>query len=246
MVLFKDQKILKKCQDPIELLIDLINNQEVNIYYVSISDITNQYIQFIKSLEYIDLEKASQFILTASTLLELKSTSLLPQEEKGELFEDEDTQEMLEKKLKEYRKYKRISKFLKNVLDIESRYYPSFIKLDENLNQISSEFIGDIKIDNLAKTWYEFSISQIETEKVDTSFIRNIRINIDEEINRILDILEKSPQISFHKITSHFRDRIEIIVSFLAILELYKQGEIELLQKETFGTIRIFKRGYLS
>lgn len=246
MVLFKDQKILKKYQDPIKLLIDLINNQEVNIYYVSISDITNQYIQFIKSLEYIDLEKASQFILTASTLLELKSTSLLPQEEKEELFEDEDTQEMLEKKLKEYRKYKRISKFLKNVLDIEFRYYPSFIKLDENLNQISSEFIGDINIDNLAKTWYEFSISQIETEKVDTSFIRNIRININEEINRILDILEKSPQISFHKITSHFRDRIKIIVSFLAILELYKQGEIELLQKETFGTIRIFKRGYLS
>jgi segregation and condensation protein A len=244
MVLFKDQKIIKKYKNPIELLIDLINNQEVNIYYVSISDITNQYIQFIKSLKYIDLEKASQFILTASTLLELKSMSLLPQEE--ELFEDEDTQEMLEKKLKEYRKYKRISKFLKNVLDVESKCYLSFIKLDENLNQISSEFIGDINIYDLAKTWYEFSIPQIETEKVDTSFIRNIRMNIDEEINRILDVLEKSPHISFHKITSHFRDRIKIIVSFLAILELYKQGEIELLQKETFGTIRIFKRGYLS
>jgi len=244
MTVYKNQIVSKKYEEPIELLLDLINTQEVDIYYISISEITNKYIQSIKSIANINIEKVSQFILTASILLELKSSSLLPQEEKEEVLED--TQEMLEKKLKEYRKYKDISKILKNIWDNGCRSYPSYVKLDETFNPVISDLIGDINIDDLARTWYEFSKAQIETEKVDTSFIREIKINVEEEINRILNILRNSTQVSFREITLHFEDRLEVIVTFLAILELYKQGKIELIQRETFGTIRIFRKKYLS
>ncbi|MFH1584079.1 MAG: ScpA family protein [Actinomycetota bacterium] len=244
MIVFENQVILKEYEDPTELLLDLINSQEVDVYYVSISEITNKYIQSLRFIKDIDIEKASHFILTASILLELKSLSLLPQEEKEETFED--TQEMLERKLREYRKYKKISKFLENIWENESRTYPSCVKLEEVLDAITSEFIGEIDINDLVRTWNEFSTAQIETEKVNTSFIRKIRINIEEEISRILDVLKKSPKTSFREITSHFKDKIKIIVSFLAILELYKSGEIDLLQRETFGTIEIFRKDYLS
>ncbi|GAG81355.1 unnamed protein product, partial [marine sediment metagenome] len=182
MIVFKNQVISKEYEDPTELLLDLINSQEVDIYYVSISEITNKYIQSLRFIKDIDIEKASHFILTASILLELKSLSLLPQEEKEETFED--TQEMLERKLREYRKYKKISKFLENIWENESRTYPSCVKLEEVLDAITSEFIGEIDINDLVRTWNEFSTAQIETEKVNTSFIRKIRINIEEEISR--------------------------------------------------------------
>lgn len=244
MIIFKDQVTSKEYEDPTELLLDLVNSQEVDIYYVSISEVTNKYIQSLKFIKDIDIEKASHFILTASILLELKSASLLPLEEKEETFED--THEMLERKLREYRKYKKISKFLKNIWENESRSYPSYVKLEEVFDAITLEFISKIDINDLVETWNEFSTAQIETEKVDTSFIRKIKISIEEEINRILDVLKDSPKISFREITSHFRDKIKIIVSFLAILELYKLGEVDLLQRETFGTIEIFRKDYLS
>jgi len=244
MIAFKNQVISKEYEDPTELLLDLINSQEVDIYYVSISEVTNKYIQSLGFIKDIDIEKASNFILTASILLELKSASLLPQEEKEENFID--TQEMLERKLREYRKYKKISKFLKNIWENESRTYPSYVKLEEVLDAITSEFVGEIDINDLVETWNKFRTAQIEAEKVDTTFIGKIKINIEEEISRILDVLKDSPKISFREITSHFRDKTKIIVSFLAILELYKVGEVDLLQRETFGTIEIFRKDYLS
>lgn len=229
-------------EGPLDLLLQLIKTSEIDIYNIPIADITEQYIQYINSMEELDLNIASEFLVMAATLLEIKSRMLLPKKQTlvgEELVEIDPRQELVERLL-EYRKYKEFAEQLKGLESTNVLYF----KNPEVIDDIEDNdfFFNNISIENLMVAFKR--VVDIHERKRNTRGVIPKDINYDEykiedKMDEIMEILGISGFMKFELFFEAASEIIEIVVIFLAMLELIKQKKIKVEQQYNFGEIQI-------
>ena len=239
---------IESFEGPLDLLLHLIEKNKMSIYDIQIAPITNQYMEYIKELEKnqgIPLENMSDFILMAASLLLIKSKMLLPKPIKEDL--EEDPREELVARLLAYKKMKHISKRLKEYeKDAEKVYYrnipinldlynPPPICADEALNETSIQQIYEVFEDLMKRKTFEASHNSI----IEDVILKQDFYTVAEKSSYILDLIEIKETIVFHTIFNKETTKMEMIVTFMALLELVHQRKVKIYQEKLLEDIWI-------
>lgn len=232
---------LDNFEGPLDLLVYLIDKNQMDIYKVSISDITDQYISYLQRQESLNLEIASEFLVMASNLLLLKSKGLLPNtgDDEAELTEEE-----LIKRILEYKKYKEISNVFKERIKVFSkRYY----KLPDKVELPKQEFEKEYTMEDIINKYKELIEKNEEKINENAKNIEKIAItenySVSDKVKEIFKVLVKRPKFVFNKLFSlKEKPKEEVVTAFSGVLELSRRNKIIAEQEETFGDITISKR----
>jgi len=240
---------LEVFEGPFELLFHLIEKNKINIYDIPISLITNQYFEYINSVEYRDMENMSEFLVMAATLLEIKSKMLLPSPKQGDEEETDPRQELVTKLL-EYKKMKHFSRELKERQEEARRVFfkesnlPEQIRnsLLENEEFDISEVLDGISLQQIFSVFQDLlKRKESKTDTIRSGFksVQRDIYNVEDKITYIQDLLVLYPVISFKELFYDNSSRMEIVVTFLAILELIRHKKIKIKQECPFEDILI-------
>lgn len=231
---------LEKFEGPLDLLLHLIKKNEIDIYDIPVSQITKQYTNYIRQWKEMDLEIASEFIVMAAKLIQIKSLMLLPPEENEE--EDQiDPREELIQKLLEYKIFKEISVHFKKE---ESTQLKAIYKDPEYFSELERNVVHtEIKLEDIYKAIKNI-IARNEIKIIEDNKVHNIErdiVTVKEKISEINKILETRDTILFSQLLNKSMLRHEFVISFLAILELIKLNFVSISQKKQFDEIIITK-----
>ena len=221
-------------EGPLDLLCHLIDKNKMNIYDINLSEITDQYIEFLKEQEKLNLEIASEFVVMASTLLFLKSKNLLPKQEEEE---EEITEEELIRRIIEYKKFKEISKVLREKYIIFSnRYYGFEEKIDlpkQKLEKKYDEAIIPEIYENLVEKNNE-KINQ-NAKNIEKIAITD-NYTVASKVREMFRVLIKQKRFVFNKLFSIKKhNKQEVVTAFSGLLELSRRSKVETIQEELFG-----------
>ena len=225
-------------EGPLDLLLYLIKKEELDIYDIPIAKITDQYLEYLEMMKLLDLDIAGEFIVMAATLMHIKSRMLLPPDEvPQEEMPEEDPREELVKKLIEYKKFKEVADKLAEKETATSRLYTRASDEKPILEIEDSPFFEASIFDLLT------AFSKVLKEVPKETFHRIIKdkFTVGEKIHDIFHMLVNEPKIYFSKLFKQATGKLEIIVTFLAVLELIRLKEILIVQKEPFAEIEIVK-----
>ena len=232
---------LDNFEGPLDLLCYLIDKNKMDIYKVSISDVTDQYIQYLKTQEELNLEIASEFLVMASTLLLIKSKGLLPKEEEEE---EELTEEELIRRIIEYKKYKEISKVFKERIEVFSK---RLYKLPDKVELPKQEIEKEFTMNDIVQK-YQQLIEKNENKKNENSInIEKIAVydnfSVADKVKDIFRELVRKQKFVFNKLFSlKEKPKAEVVTAFSSVLELSRRNKINAEQNENFGDIVISKR----
>lgn len=237
---------LQTFEGPLDLLLHLIDKNKVNIYDIPVSEITNQYLEYVESMEVEDLDLVSEFLVMAATLIDIKSRLLLPKQinEEGE---EEDPRTELVEKLLEYKLYKFISYELKDRQVQATRVIYKTSSVPEEVREyeppiILEDIIGDLTLQKLNEIFSQVIKKQGDKiDRVRSKFgeIERDEVNTSDKIVHILKHLKDKSSFSFRHLLMEQCSKIHVIVTFLAILELMKTGKIIIKQDNIFDDILI-------
>ena len=226
---------LEKFEGPLDLLLQLIREQKFDITRLNLAKVTDDYLDYIRLNENIDLENLAEFVSVASRLVLIKSQSLLPSLE----ITEEEEKEMvdLEEQLKEYRKFKEAAE---KIGEIQKKGRISFSR--DYLLGTASVFSPpkNVNMFDFKRVFLKIISEIVLPEKIPEESVREI-ITLEEKIEHLKDSLEKRVETSFRELSGSAKNKVEIIVAFLAMLEMVKQRLIEVEQSELFEEIRILK-----
>ena len=227
---------LENFEGPLDLLLYLIKDSKVEIQDVKLADITEQYLEYMQELDRLDMEKAAEFIEIAATLLEIKSKSLIPTE-REEVQDEEDPEQLLMMRLKEYKLIKEESEKLKQLENVNRLYKAP----DESCNDYRI-VIKQMKLDNLINAFSKL-LARVQTEVINEEerTIERDRWTVEDKIFEVKTMLRDVDELRFTEMIADDYTRGEIITLFSALLELLKRQIIEVDQKERFGEIIITK-----
>ena len=240
---------LQVFEGPLDLLLHLIDKNKVNIYDIPIAMIAEQYMEYVNQMDKEDLNVVSEFLVMAATLLDIKSRMLLPKEV-NEDGEEEDPRQELVEQLLQYKMFKYASLELKDrQVDAQrSMYRPSTLPPEVagyrppvNLE----ELVGDIRLSDLNRIFQ--SIMKRQEEKIDkvrSKFgkIEKEEVSLEEKMEYLTDYAASHKHFSFRGLLTASSSKVEVIVTFLAILELMKTGKLTIVQEHIFDDIRIESR----
>lgn len=233
--------VLESFEGPLDLLLNLISKAKIDIYDIPIHIITKQYMDYIYAMEEMNLEIASDFLVMASTLIEIKSKMLLPKEKV--IFDDEefeiDPREELVRKILEYKKFKEAAEELK---EFEIEKSKTYYKPKEDLSEYEDGIIDfeSFSVDLLIKALNDMlSKKGLMEEEIDIKQINRDEYTISECINNIFDKLKVSKQIKFTDLIKSDSERNEIIAYFLSLLELIRNRSIIVRQEKIFSDLLI-------
>ena len=217
-------------EGPMDLLLHLIQKNDLDIYDISIAEITKEYIRYIELLKELNLNVAGEFLVMASSLMQIKAKTLLPKEEGLGEEDGPDPRLELIQRLVEYQKYKEVSRMLgekfERQKDVQYRGAPIFNKNDQVL-EVSLEKLLDAFSSVLEKA--ESQVRDIMVEE----------IPVEVRIREILDVLEQKEFITFNELFQEGKSRKVLVVSFLALLELIRLKQVSVSQSESFSEIHI-------
>lgn len=232
---------LENFEGPLDLLCHLVDKNKMNINEVNISEITDQYIEHINTMQELKLEVTSEFLVMASTLLYLKSKSLLPKVDlEGE---EELTEEELIYRIIEYKKYKEISKKLReNFNEFSRRFYKLPEKIELPNRKIEKNYTQNIIVDSY-KNLIERNNNKINKNAINIEKIAIIeKVTVASKVKDIFKELTKKPKFIFNKLCKvNQYSKLETITAFSGVLELSKQKTILTDQELIFGDITIEK-----
>jgi len=228
---------LENFEGPLDLLLHLIKASKLDIYEVNLSQITEQYLMYMTSLETLDMERAAEFIEMAATLLEIKSKALLPDDEDGLEENEEDQADLLLKRLQEYKLFKEAGEKLSGVENVNH-----FYKMPDKSANDYRIVLADMNMENLLSAFTSL-LTKIEEdeETLVPKTIEKDRFTVEEKTFELQTILIKSKHIRFSEIVDKDYSRSEVITTFLALLEMLKRQEITVEQSERYGEIEIIK-----
>ncbi|MDR3049926.1 MAG: segregation/condensation protein A [Elusimicrobiota bacterium] len=218
-------------EGPFDLLLHLAKKKDLEISEINIAEITSDYLSYLESMKELNIDIAGDFLVMASTLMQMKAGFLLSPYGDEALEEDENF-DILKQRLLEYQKYKEVGKILmyKEIEHSQIYYRPLF-------NADKGDFTITATILDLARSFNEvFKALSPEMQAIIYD-----EIPIETKIREILDLLESSQYASFTDILKLQKTRRELIVSFMAVLELIKNKQISAMQSEVLGEIRIYK-----
>lgn len=233
-------------EGPLDLLLHLIEKNKVDIYDIPIVTITEQYLAYVSEMQEQDMDVMSEFLVMAGTLLQIKSKMLLPREETEE-EEEEDPRAELVRRLLEYKMYKYAALELKDMeLDASHNLYkkPTIPKeVEEYREEVDpAELVDGLTLSKLNDIFQ--SIMRKQVDKIDPirskfGTIEKEEINIEERMVQIREEVRGLKGINFRTLLETQPTRMNIIITFMSILELMKVGAITIRQEETFGEIVI-------
>lgn len=230
-------------EGPFDLLFHLIEKAEMDIYDIPIAEITRQYLEYIYGIEDLDLDNASEFIVMAATLLQIKSKMLLPKETNGknELSADaDDPRAELVQKLLEYKKYKEISLMLK---DMEEKRLGVMYKNAEIIDDIDEDkLLLNITLNDIKAAFDEIVKRYMDSKSVNNKLEQQLmeeEFTVDEKIEDIRELVKHKKTAVFNELFAKAKSKLEIIITFLALLELIKLREVCAYQKSAYGDIII-------
>ena len=226
-------------EGPLDLLCHLIDKNKMDIFDIKINDITDQYLEYLKYMDQMNLEITSEFIVMASKLIYLKSKQLLPVDKEEEEEEEFD----LVKLLVEYKKYKDMTSVFRERLDnFGRRVYKLPEKIDLPKGKLETVFEPSLIVD----TYAAFVRKEIEKKNVNAENINRIAVSekytIKSKIKEILKTLWKKPKFIFNKLFNvNKKPKAEVVTAFLSLLELSKLKRISVTQDSLFGDINVEK-----
>lgn len=226
-------------EGPLDLLLHLVQKSKIEIADISMATITEQYLDYLDRMRDFDVEIASEFLVMASTLLLIKSRALLPgPDDLGE--DNEDPEQELRKRLEEYKKYKEISQKLR---EREERYSNIYHKLPEELideNEKKNKILVDGNPHDLIKVLIRLLKNERSTIFRERVYpIRRQAVTIQQRIRELRKLFSITSECRFTELFRDKYDRSNIIITFLALLEMLKDNQISIYQNKQFGEIII-------
>lgn len=234
---------LQSFEGPFDLLVYLIENAEMSIYDIRISEITNQYLEYIKAMEENDINVATEFMVLASTLIEIKSKMILPRMSvEGQVLEEEDPRADLVERILEYKKFKKAAEILQ---EKEERSQHIFEKPQEDISEYldnPDEYLSlDLKQFASAFSLFIQKKQKVEAVRKHYTRIERERSTMEGRIRMILGtVRRKIGQIfSFRELVPNKDDRYDVVVTFMSLLEMAKERVIRIDQKSLYGDIEV-------
>jgi segregation and condensation protein A len=228
-------------EGPFDLLLSLISKHQLDITDISLSHVTNDFIAYVRTLETTDqLDEASEFLVVAATLLDLKIAELLP---RGEVVDAEDValleaRDLLFARLLQYRAFKEISSWFATSMALESRRVFRQVRLDERFRAQQPELIWTLSKEEFARLAEE-TMTPREIPMVGLTHLHAPRVSIREQAIELVAMLRREQSMSFAQIIGQVRDRAIVVARFLAILELYRLAVVTFEQESPLGMLQV-------
>lgn len=232
-------------EGPFDLLLHLILKEQVDIYEVDLSRIVDAYLAELGCIQALDLDVATEFLLIAATLVELKTRRLLPGtadddlEEEFAMWEERD---LLLARLIECKTFKDVARVFSRLADDADLSFPRTVGPDERFSSLMPDLLEGTSLRRFQSAAIR-ALTPRPEPIVDLFHVNPIRFTVAEAVAELCDELPRIGHISFRLLTADLGERLEVIVQFLAVLELFKQGFVEIDQTERFGDIDILWTG---
>ncbi len=239
--------VIKDFEGPFDLLLHLIKKNQMDIYNVEISKITNQYLKYIDEMKFMDLEITSEFIVVAATLIEIKSKHLLPKIKKDEEEDEEDQEKNLIEKLILYKKIKKAAEFFKDRYVNSGELYTKKPEIIEEINLTNNnedifKNLTLLELYNMYNNLLEIYNNKQNKANVIQKRIYVDKYKIEDKLKYLLGLIENNEVSKFSEIIDKCECKLECIVSFLALLEMVKLKKVRVYQSDSFDNILIERR----
>ena len=232
-------------EGPFDLLLHLIAKEQVNLSEISLSGIVDAFVVEIQKMQTLDLEVATEFLLIAATLIELKLRRLLPEranvdmDEELALLEERD---LLLAKLLEYQTFRHAATALRRLENKAARSFPRTNVVEEGFNNLTPDLLASVTPNQLRAAFLRAlnraMLPKVEP-KVHLDHVTEVRFTVADAVNELAQQLPSMGTVSFRDLTLDAKEPLEVIVRFLAVLELFKQGWLTAEQNESFGDLRL-------
>ncbi|MEY3889734.1 MAG: hypothetical protein RI931_856 [Actinomycetota bacterium] len=226
---------------PFDLLLTLISKHEMNITEISLSKVTDEFIRYLKSLDdHEELEQASEFLVIAATLLDLKIAGLLP---KGEVVDAEDValleaRDLLFARLLQYRAFKEISSWFSTALTLEAMRTAREVRIEERFQKQKPELVWSLTLEDFGRLAEETLTPRL-IPSIGLTHLHAPRISIREQATEVIAMLRKSTGLTFRDLIGSVKDRAIVVARFLAVLELYRLSAISFEQDSPLGDLKL-------
>ena len=222
-------------QGPLDLLLELIESADLDITTLALAQVTDQYLKHLEKMQDLPPDEISAFLVIAAKLIQIKSEALLPQQESGR-EEEVDIGDELARQLIAYKKYKEIADLLS---DRKDHGYQTYIRLFSPQVEVRDQIdLGSFGVRELYELAFSVFQKEIDRKSISTVVARP-KITIRDKITQISKRFESSDELTFRELLGHEYSRIDIVISFLALLELIKGNFIIVVQEKLFEDIRL-------
>lgn len=228
-------------EGPFDLLLQLILKEQVDLYEIDLSHIVDAYLAELETMQALDLDITTEFLLIAATLVELKTRRLLPGssdmdlDEEFALWEERD---LLLARLIECKTFKDVAQIFNRLADEADLSFPRTVGADERFAGLMPDLLEGTSLRRFQSAAIR-ALTPRPEPIVDLYHVNPVRITVADAVAELIDELPRVGRITFRRLTADLGERIEVIVRFLAVLELFKQGYVELDQTERFGDIEV-------
>lgn len=230
---------LNDFEGPLDLLLFFIKRDELDIYDIPIASITREFLDYMHFLQQFDLEIAGEFLVMAAELMQIKVKMLLPPEQGEE--EELDPRANLVQRLVEYKRFKEMSLHMKNREEEQMKVnYRGYYSADEHVveEETGEDLIRDVTFFDLIAS-FKFAMDRMPKKFVHE--IQKINVTIEEQIAYIEDYFSRRSEATFYDLVKDFTERIRIVVTFLALLEIIRAKKIIIRQLQPFGDLSIMR-----
>lgn len=230
---------LEVFEGPLDLLLYLIKRDEIDIYDIPIEHITTQYLQFIELFKMLDLDVAGEFVVMAANLIYIKSRALLPAsvQPPEEEAEEEDPRWELVRQLLEYKKFKEAAAHLGQR---EAERQGIFARVQNSPDEVPERPLGDVSVFDLINAFNKI-LKRLDDKREDLAEIFEENFTVADKIDLILKMTSSGVGLRFTELFSSAASRAEIVVTFLALLELVRLKQLRCMQPEPFAEIEIVR-----
>lgn len=227
-------------EGPFDLLLKLIAQRQVDVYDVALADITDDYLAVVRTMDTLDLEATTEFLVIAATLVELKAARLLPTDEEPEIDElAMHARDLLYARLLDFQVFAEAAAFMGGRMRDQQGYIPRAVPLEDAFVACVPPVELRTSASDLARHYDAALLRLAERDRpVDTSHLPPIAITVEQASRLVVDRLEAhGGRSTFRALTAVYSTRVEVAVAFLAVLELYKNEHIEVVQVDNFGDL---------
>ena len=222
-------------QGPFDLLLHLVSRQKLDVHAISMAEIVDEYIAHIEAMRELDLDVASEFLVLAAQLLEIKGAALIPKEE---VYLDDEFEEMSPREIRDvlvgrliaYKQFKSAAANLEGRMIAESHQYPRQAGVESQFAALMPDFLDNVTLDTLAGIYAELEYRR-EIFLLEADHVASMPISLESYTEKVRERLRAGVSKTFAELVAKGARREEVVVTFLAILELYKRGLIEMRQE---------------
>jgi len=226
-------------EGPLDLLLFFIKRDELDIYDIPIARITKEFLEYIHYMQHLDLEIAGEFLVMAAELMQIKVRLLLPPEPGEE--EETDPRTHLVQRLVEYKRFKEMSEEMKKHEDEQMKVcYRGYRSADEHVveEETSDDLIRDVTFFDLIAS-FKFAMDRMPKKFIHE--IEKINVTVEEQITYIEDFFSRRSEATFYEMVKEFKERIRVIITFLALLEVIRSKKLIIRQLQPFGELSIMR-----